>query len=254
MTRRRIRKPPIQPEIRQNWFERFARFGESAAEIAVRDKVDIRTVRKHIELARREVELHQAKATTLLNAMQEHNNDLCAFAKKLDNLLNNERNTLPQLKEDPFWPALHQHLPRSIIWRNLDKWEQLRSQISQLNKNLEESLEAQIKARLKSISISQANGLENRIFRALILHIKEAAQARPEILEDFDFNKIPESADSKIADVIRSLLSEAAQWPEYTELVNSSGELGKVHKLLHDEFLIITLRRVVPGKCRYCPV
>lgn len=251
---RRTRKPPIQPETRQNWFERFTRFGESAAEIAAKDKVDIRTVRKHIDLARREVELHQAKATTLLNAMQEHNNDLYTFAKKLDNQLNSERNTLPQLKEDPFWAALHQHLPRSIIWRSLDKWEQLRGQISQINKNLDKSLKEQIETRLKAIPISHSPGLDNRIFAALILHIKGAAQVIPGTIKDFDFNKIPESEDSKIAEIIRNLLSGVAQWPEYTELVNLSEELRKIHKLLHDEFLVITLRRVVPGKCRYCPV
>ena len=251
---RRTRKPPIQPETRQNWFERFTRFGESAAEIAAKDEVDIRTVRKHIELARREVELHQAKATTLLNAMQEHHKDLCDFARKLDNQLTSERNTLSQLKEDPFWPALRQHLPRSIIWKNLDKWEQLYWQRTELNKKLEEILEAEINTKLRDVSGSYTTGLEKRLFGALILYIRDAALLGHDTLKDFDVSKIPESDDSKIAEIIHGTLKKVAQWPEYVEMKNLSAELDKTRKLLHEAFLIIILRRVVPGKCRYCPV
>jgi hypothetical protein len=251
---KRTRKPPISPETRQDWFQRSTRLGESAAQIASKDNVDIRTVRKHIELARREVEINQAKAEVLRNAIQAHNHDLCTFAQKIDDQLKSDRHVLTHLKEDPLWVALHEHLPRSLIWKNLDKWEQLFGQISQLNRKLGELLEAQIEARLKSITLSQEVGLGYRMFRALNSHIEDAARAQPEILKNFNLNKIPESEDTRIVELIHNLLDEVAQWPEYTELISASDEFRKIRRLLHDQLLIILLRRVIPGRCRYCPV
>ena len=157
------------------------------------------------------------------------------------------------LKEDPLWLALHEHMPRSIIWKSLNKWELLRNEILQLNIRMGNLLEERIESRLAVIAASFATGLDKRIFNALNSHIKEAAQARPEILQSFDFEKIPESKEPQIAELIRDILKEAASWKQYSQLIQKSNELHQVNKVLHDELLIIKMRRVVPGRCRYCP-
>ena len=43
-------------------------------------------------------------------------------------------------------------------------------------------------------------------------------------------------------------------WKEFEDLSRLWGELQRVQRVLHDELTVITLRRGVPGRCRYCPI
>ena len=49
---KRIKKPAITPEVRLDWLRRYEEDRESPPQIAEKDKVDVRTVRRHITLAR----------------------------------------------------------------------------------------------------------------------------------------------------------------------------------------------------------
>ena len=82
---KRIRKPAIKPEQRLDWLRRYED-GESPPKIAENDKVDVRTVRKHIEMAKQEREVKEARSMVLRNALELHYRDLCDCAKKLGGL------------------------------------------------------------------------------------------------------------------------------------------------------------------------
>jgi hypothetical protein len=247
------RKSSISPETRQEWFERH-RLGDSIAEIKKTTKIGVRTIRKHIEIARREHEINLANADVLRNAIQDHNHDLCVFAKKIDEQIKSETSVLPQLKEDPLWLALYQHLPRSIIWKNLDKWPQLISQISLQSKKLDKLLETKTRAQIKSNKLSQDAGFEDKLVRILDYWIKRAIHTPSDNLENPDFDETLKKEDPGTIKLVKDVFNEITKSLEYNELKDSTRESKKVYKLLHEQFLIITLRRVVPGKCHYCPV
>ncbi len=250
----RVKSPLVEPVKRREWFRLYEEEGRSPAKIAKDSGYDVRTVKRAIELERQERERKETRYLVLRNATERHYADLCEFAQELGSQLGSERVIRVADSKNPLWLALHEHLPRSILWKNLDKWELLRKEIQQLNRQIEKVLEARIESALKGKEASFAAGLSTRIFYILNLHVKEAAQARPEILQRFDFEKIPESKDPQIKERINAILKEVAGWKEYNQLGQSSNELYHVSRILHDELLIIKMRRVVPGHCRYCPV
>jgi len=57
-----------------------------------------------------------------------------------------------------------------------------------------------------------------------------------------------------IHDVLEDWESRLKQWEEYQKLEKSFIELRRVEKNLRDELAVITLRRIVPGRCKYCPL
>jgi len=253
---RKIRKAKILPETRQEWFQRFSQHRESPRQIAEKDKADIRTVRKHIDLARREIEVREARLMVLRDAIGQHYKDLVAFALKLERQLNSDRGNIVTLKANPFWFALRQHLPRSAMWKNFDKWEHLLHERTRLEQILNNQVEKQVEA--KSMSIfhrpHREVGLSVRMIEALSSHIRDAALGQPEVLENFDFHKISDNNKSDSVRLADEILSEASAWEEFSELSRFWSELEKVKRILRDELDLIKLRRVVPGKCRYCPI
>jgi len=54
--------------------------------------------------------------------------------------------------------------------------------------------------------------------------------------------------------VLRDLESHVKEWEGFKKLEKSFIELERVEKNLKDELAVISLRRIVPGRCRYCPL
>ena len=62
------------------------------------------------------------------------------------------------------------------------------------------------------------------------------------------------SADiAVVSKVLRDLEARVKEWDECKKLEKSFIELKRVEKNLKDELAVISLRRIVPGRCRYCP-
>jgi hypothetical protein len=61
--------------------------------------------------------------------------------------------------------------------------------------------------------------------------------------------KIPQ-----IKNVSEDILKEVSGWKEYNQLAQKSKELNQAKRVLHDEFIVVQMKRVVPGHCRYCPI
>ena len=80
---KRIKKPPIKPEVRRDWLRRNEENGESPPQIAAQDGYDVRTVRKQIDLAKQEREAREARIVVLRDAMQRHYDDLRKYAEEL---------------------------------------------------------------------------------------------------------------------------------------------------------------------------
>lgn len=252
---KRIKKPPVELRKRREWFSRYED-GESAQQIAKTDGYDIRTVKKQIDLERQEREIREARSIVLRKALEDHYADLCSFAQKLDSDLNSERSKLAGLREDRKWSALHEHLPRSVIWKSFERWEELHQEKDRLEEVLNRLVEKQIESRTKKKfgKSLQEMGLSIKHVEAISNHIRYFSLGQRESVRDFDFYKISEDKESETVKLIRETLDIAMTWKEFEDLSRLWTELERVRRVLSDELAVIILRRVVPGRCRYCPL
>jgi hypothetical protein len=57
-----------------------------------------------------------------------------------------------------------------------------------------------------------------------------------------------------VSDVLEDLESQLRGWEEYQSLEKTVAEIGRLNSKLRGELAVIRLRRIVPGRCRYCPL
>ena len=272
---RKSRKPPVKPEMRRAWLKRYEEDGESPPQIAVADSFDVRTVRKQIALAYEERERREARTAVLRNAVESHYRDICRFAEELKTEINAESIITSTLKTNPLWSALKQHIPRSPLWKKLDRWDQALDELSVLDNNTQQHLTEVLQAepRLTEILAADEEGVIPGMVFALSLQMKQWARGRKGLDIDQNFRVEPAQegfvtvsygaahmgkVKEEHADIIRETLvdfeSKVTTWKEYGNMVKLFAEMKRLKAILHEELTIITLRRIVPGKCKYCPL
>jgi len=271
---KRIKKPPVKPETRSEWLRRYEG-GESPTKIADNDDFDVRTVRKHIELARQEREVREARAAVLRNALERHYGDLCEYAEKLDAQIEGEHTVALAPESDRMLLALRQHLPRSPLWNNLRKWNQLHEENTRLEDEVKRRLKAEIEPdpKLSVFLRSDERGVVDAISAALVsqvkawsygwkgLHIEDDLKAEPAgegfVNARYGFavmDKVKQEHVAYIREALINFESRVRDWQQYADMKKNVEELKQIKGRLRDELAIITLRRVVPGRCKYCPI
>lgn len=272
---KRIRKPAVTPEVRRQWFKRFEEEGESPPHIAKADGFDVRTVRKQIEVERQERERREARSVVLRKALEDHYADLCGFARKMGLALMGEGTDLSTLKNDRLWSALREHLPRSTMWKSFDKMGHLQDEIRQLEGSLKEEIEPLVRSRspVKFPVTHEEVGITDDIISPLFFHSRATAGEKPGVDIKAAFNphatgegmteiwlgailmgKVTNKQVAEVKQMVGELLEEVTRLPEHGEIRRRLEEIGRVQQALDDELAIITLRRIVPGRCRYCPL
>jgi len=272
---RRSRKPPVKPEVRRAWLRRYEEDGESPPQIAVADSFDVRTVRKQIEMARQEREVREARSTVLRNAVESHYRDLCKLAEELDTEIKQDNIIPSQLKDSRMWSALREHMPRSPLWKKLGRWDSILEEIANLEDDIGEQLRGEIEAdsRLNKILAAGENAGIPGIVAALDFQGESWAQGRRglDIKDNFKVEPVGDGvvnvsygafkmdkAKEEHAAIIREVLidfeSKIISWELYKKMQKSFTELESLKRGLRDELAIVTLRRIVPGRCKYCPV
>lgn len=272
---KRSKKPAVELEKRRQWLKRHEEDGESPPQIAKIDGYDVRTVRKQIELERQERERREARFAVLRGALEKHYTDLCGFAQKLDSELGSDGAHLATLKDDPMWSALREHLPRYKMWKNLARWENLHIELEQLDNDVKQKLENLVstKSPLEFAAKPHEVGLSEGTVAALAFHLRAVAQGEPGLdgradcqleapdqettwlrLGAFTIGRIPNSKTSEIQQLVVDLLSHIVTWEEHDDMSRLFYEIKRLQKAIHEELLIIMIRRVVPGKCKYCPL
>ncbi len=215
----------ISSEVRQEWYRRFEE-GEPASKIAQDAQYDVRTVKNQIDSERQKQERKAVRTMVLRTALEKHYKKICDFAGKLNTLLGAERNTLPMMREDPMWLSLRQHLPRYKMWKNFEKWEQLRAEIHIAEQELKAELRKQLRSESGSETESESKDIESlkdfgltaRMFESLYNHIRDAAEGQAEKLPEFDYHKISEDGDSDAVKLAKKTLQKVPQWPQFNKL------------------------------------
>ena len=183
---KRIKKPAVDLEQRQEWLKR-CEVGESPPQIAKSDGFDVRTVRKHIELAKQEREVKEARFMVLRNALESHYADLCEYAEKLTAQVSGQK-AAESPHDEYMQSALRQHLPRSPLWGYIKHREGLQQQISQLADEAGPKIEKVVRSysRLSSGLDSSEKGVVPGIVVALKFQIEQWAKGNPGLNVDDD--------------------------------------------------------------------
>jgi hypothetical protein len=271
---KRIKKPTVKPEQRQEWLRRYEA-GESPPKIAEKDSFDVRTVRRHIEQAKQEKEVREARLIVLRNALENHYTDFCRFAEKLDAEVARGEKIPLSLREDRLWPALRQHLPRSPLWTYLNKWDELHEELARLEKDIVRRLTEELESdsSLRQILPGGGEGIIPGIVAALAFQTRSWTQGHKGLVLNDDFRTEPageglvnvhyglayiDRMNKDHVVIIKQILGDfelkIVDWEECNHLRKLFGELERLERNIRDELAIITMRRVVPGRCRYCPI
>jgi hypothetical protein len=276
---KRTRKPPIRPEVRREWLKRHEEEGESPPRIAAKDGFDVRTVRKQIELAKQEREAHEARSIVLRSALEKHYDDLRGYANKLNSEIFGQTDYESSPDDDFIEEALRQHLPRSPIWGYAAKWRNLQRKVEDERQALDQRIEELVSSEKRLAPLTNA-GLKDVVPGIIAVLVTEAKQwsdgntghslkdslviepaGKGLVNPRFGFSHmgIMDKYQSEryvkiIHDVIKDLEIKVKESEEYSNLEKSVAETGRVTGKLREELAVIRLRRIVPGRCKYCPL
>jgi hypothetical protein len=271
----RIKKPAVRPELRRDWLRRHEEEGQSPPEIAEKDGYDVRTVRKQLDIESQERERREARSIVLRDALEKHYADICVFAQKLDSHVTGETSSLASMKNEPMWSALRDHMPRSAVWKNLDRWETLREEVRRADSELRRQLEPVVRSKSPlQFPVPRGEvGLTISIVDMLSAHFiftsqdevgldkrtnfkLDAADQGTTLIDygPYTIGRVPNERVTEVKKLVLDLMSEVTTREEHGEMSRLLTRLERVKHDLHDELLVIILRRVVPGRCRYCPL
>ena len=275
---KRTKKPNVKPEQRQNWLERNEK-GESVPRIAESDDYDERTIRRHIELARQQREAEEARSAVLRNALERHYEDICNFTERLNSRISGSGDVPMSRDDDLLETALRQHLARSPIWGHLLKWQRLQEEIPELREKLDAWIKDAVESNPKVTPLSNAGfgGIVDGVVNVLIKEseqwlngnvkysLKDSLGMEPTgeglVSPHFGFSHMgvmnKESANQNM-NIVRGVIGELEinlrDSEEYHSLEKKIAEMGRLSRKLRKELAVIRLRRIVPGRCRFCPL
>ena len=269
------RRPTVAKGQARAWLRRFEEHGESPPQIAQSDGYDVRTVRKYVEQALQDRELREARVHVVRQALERHYADLLAFVEVLDGGVKGPTRVPAASTRDPMWRALREHLPKWPVWRLLARWEELFGRLSQLEAEAVSRMESFVNSSrwLALVQSTKETGLYRegleRVTKDRLRGVADAPDAPHDLdavtlIDQTDGRRhvvykaticasVPAQRAKSAQTIVLNLLQAIPDWPEASAMTPVLAEFKRVTEALVEEFTILLLRRVVPGKCRYCP-
>ena len=266
------KKPLVKPAQRREWLRRLEEDGEPLSKIAESVKFDVRTVKKQTEMAIEEREGREARLIVLRQALEKHYVDLLILVDRLDSAL--IQSSLPMgIRDDRMWGALREHLPRSSMWKLIDKMERLNGDIRDIEKRAEQRLWEEVREENSFKLVSQTGVAEIELHDKGLLGAMsyKLHQNHPSTLQDITISSISDGRTTlycegsacasvptvqieKAKEFIIGLMAQICHWPEYEELQKTISVRTKITGEIREELAILIFKRVFPGHCKYCPV
>jgi hypothetical protein len=277
---KRTKKAAVKPEQRQDWLERHELAGESPPKIAAKDGYDVRTVRKQIALAKEEREMREARATVLRNALERHYEDLLAYAQYLEASFSGLTNVEMPQDADLLEIGLRQHLPRSPIWAYKLRLQNMAGEIEDQRQRLDAFVEKAIKEDANATALNRLNptGLDLRL-AAILRHqtgqwaagfagmaldanlgIRQAQDDQMSLVYGIFplIDRIGKEDARRIQgiayDSLQDLENRVRSSQEFQDFQKVISESRNTLRKLREEIATIRLRRILTGKCKYCPL
>jgi hypothetical protein len=170
---------------------------------------------------------------------------------------------------------MRQHLPRSPIPKMIERWERLHKDIQDIKANTQsrlndivapsqfqfgkeekavgldlEGLSSAIMHRLKQLSLGNAVDIP-----VVDVRTETAGQGMIRIfIWGWSCAVVPPEQVVQTVEFVRSVLNQVKEWPELDDFSKADKELSTLTEELREELATIVLRRVLPGRCKYCPI
>ncbi len=259
----------ISPQEGRQWL-RELESGKGITSIAADAESDIRTVKHHIERARELTEEAQAKRDFLVKKIEQHQEDLLAEVVRLQKLIARHAPT-GLTPDDPvrkkIFGALLEHTERSPLKKQLDQWQDIFARYSAF----------------KEIVSSELGDEQSRLVSAIpgepvlypwtpaIVEVMESGSRFEEL--DRTYNRDPlDNGDCKVFWNARTLTRLGVTDDQAARVIEAHKEMvtfarkylpefqeyrqpfKKLSGQLIEELDVFNIKRVVPGRCRYCPV
>ncbi len=264
------KKPPVNPELGKQWLKRAEENGETPPQIAKKDGYDVRTIRKQIEKARQDRERREARFAVLRNALEKHYDDLISTANKIEQeILASSISVVT--KQDRLYKALRQHLPRSSLWRSLTAVENLDAEIQTTEKQIRKETTKMVAAQFgqrysdrRENSRLNQEGITGAVMHRLkipngeyvpvIKHSPSKAGELEVVYGSYNCGIVTESQATDFNLFLSDLMDEANKVQTATEIKDKLLQRRQVIQKIEEELETIKLRRIVPGRCKYCPI
>jgi hypothetical protein len=269
----RRRKPAVPPGLRSQWLAKYEYQGEPIADIAEAAGYDRRTVTKEIEKAQEDRERKEARSVVLRQAMERHYQDLCNLAERLDAIVAGSGIGMSDLKNEPLWRALREHLPRAVLWKKLDSWEKALKDLSDIDSTIQAQARAMVEESAFGYSeVPDAVGFGPGLLQAVSRQSEASERGKKGLTLEADF-RIGRAGEGRhtlqlgpfsvgiataehleaARTLLQRVMSGVPAWVDYYEVSRHTEELRRARERVQDDLLEITLKRVVSGRCRYCP-
>lgn len=253
------KKQPVGASQRREWLKFYEEEGKTPPQIAKGPpRYDVRTVRAQLELARQEREQKEANILILKDAKEKHYADLIDYARELAQDIQKES---AYCKDDLRYVALKEHMPKSVLWRSLDKLDDLNQEITKVTSDLNEK----VKESIETIGANEL-GLDADGLTGVLVHYARYPDIK------LAYKKEKTATDSielrygayRVADAVEASLDRAKEAADNIIKDQGSSEVGEmlINKYnekknltakISEELTTIIMRRLLPGSCKYCP-
>ena len=232
----------------------------------------MRTVKKQTEMAIEEREGREARLVVLRQALEKHYADLLTLVERLDSAV--IQSSLPMgIRDDRMWGALREHLPRSPMWKSIDKMERLNDDIRDIEKRAEQRLWDEVRKENSFKLVSQTGvaeiGLHDKGLLGAMnyqLHQNPPCTIQditissilvtiglPFIMKDAIVLSVPTGQMEKAREFITGLMAQVCHWPEYEELQKTISVRTKITGEIREELAILIFKRVISRALQILP-
>jgi hypothetical protein len=270
---KRTRKPIVKEDTRREWLRRFES-GESLEDIAKKESFDIRTVKRQVDKAEEERAGKEARQAVLRNALHDHFKDIVDLVEKVMEFINAKADISLEPEKEKLLDGLRQHLPRSPIFKYLNRWENLQKGKTEINQKISgRLLDIKLLLKLGGDDIKDLSEENYSSLRDILNHqiecwstgAKSLDISRDFVMKDtgklvdvnygrYNIGMMSKDTGNRLKNVISKIEQKMQKWEEVKELGGFYSEETRLRVKLLDELQVIKLRRVVPGRCRYCPI
>lgn len=263
------RRPAITPLERARWLEEIDQ-GKGITAIASAAKRDIRVVKRHVEVARRERELGQVRRDFIRQRLEQHQADLFRQGDRLRHIVGGRSaRTLDPSEsvEKKLYDAFRQHVGGHALGLLLETYQKEATRYRELVSTTVASLDAEQDTLLQPGMI----GLVHRWTAGLLECLEGQAWRGSEWWDEYSLQpddaghgvkvawgaynvtRTPVSEDQATAiQQVHQKLGEHAQ-RLLNPLQEQAGRLQGLAFEIRDKLDVFTVSHFVPGRCDYCP-
>jgi len=269
----RGKRPTIDLTQRREWFKLHEEEGWTPPQIAKKFGYDVRTVRNYLNIESEEQQQKQATLMVYRDALQAHYHDLSTLAQTLDAQVKRGEPIALISEVNLLMVALHEHMKRTPLLTSIDKWNVHLQKMDDMKKSVQDRIKKEVgsDSPIRDLSPENYKQTIDSLATVLELQFERWVQGlRPfNLKEDFVIESVEGGVIPRYgayrfglmiqesAEVLKKHITDfevrIKQWKEIMEMQNLLKEKGKLGNELSEELSYIIYRRVIPGKCRYCP-